>query len=152
MRSLMDPADAASLDARLARLTPESTRRWGRMTASQMICHLTDAFIGSLAYGVDKPARPATLFGKTIMKWWALSLPWPHGIRTAAGADQERGGTPPTAFESDMARLRAAIARFRGELPAMAGRSHYFFGRLSEREWARWGYQHIDHHLRQFGL
>jgi hypothetical protein len=51
-----------------------------------------------------------------------------------------------------MARLRAAIDRFRGELPAMAGRSHYFFGRLSEREWARWGYQHIDHHLRQFGL
>jgi hypothetical protein len=123
-RSLMNADDLASLDARLARLTPDSARRWGRMTASQMICHLSDAFIGSLTYGKDKPARPASLYGRTLMKWWALNLPWPHGVQTAAAADQERGGTPPTAFENDMARLRAAIDRFRTELPAMAGRSH----------------------------
>jgi hypothetical protein len=152
MGSLIDSADMASLDARLSRLSPESQRRWGRMTASQMICHLTDAFVGSLAYGKGKPARPATLFGKTLMKWWALNLPWPHGIKTAAAADQERGGTPPTEFESDMARLQSSIKQFRAELPGLAGRSHYFFGPLSAGEWARWGYQHIDHHLRQFGL
>jgi len=152
MGSLMNAEDLGSLDARLSRLTPASARRWGRMTSSQMICHLTDAFVGSLAYGRDKPARPATLFGKTLMKWWALNLPWPHGIRTAASADQERGGTPPTVFENDMARLRSAIDQFRAELPAMAGRSHYFFGPLSPEEWARWGYQHINHHLKQFGL
>jgi len=25
------------------------------------------------------------------------------------------------------------------------------FGRLSDAAWLRWGYLHMDHHLRQFG-
>ena len=103
-------------------------------------------------FGGGKVPRPPTLFGRTIMKWWALHLSWPHGIRTAARADQERGGTPPTTFESDLATLRATTDRFVRELPALTQRSHYFFGRLTEAEWARWGYQHMNHHLRQFGL
>ena len=31
------------------------------------------------------------------------------------------------------------------------GRCHPIFGRLSRTAWLRWGYLHIDHHLRQFG-
>ena len=153
MKSLLDPAGRASIDARLALLRPDRTRRWGRMSAGQMICHLTDAFRGSMGeLGGGKVPRPATLFGRTLMKWWALNLPWPHGIRTAAAADQERGGTPPTTFENDIATLKATTDRFVRELPALSRRSHYYFGTLSEAQWARWGYQHMNHHLRQFGL
>jgi hypothetical protein len=32
------------------------------------------------------------------------------------------------------------------------GHAHSFFGRLSRTEWLRWGYLHMDHHLRQFGV
>lgn len=119
-----------------------------------MICHLTDAFRGSMGdFSAGKTPRPATLFGRTVMKWWALNLPWPHGIRTAKAADQERGGTRPTTFDLDLATLRETIERFVREVPALAsGQSHYYLGRLSEDEWARWGYRHVDHHLRQFGL
>ena len=28
---------------------------------------------------------------------------------------------------------------------------HPLFGRMSEAAWLRWGYLHVDHHLRQFG-
>jgi hypothetical protein len=153
MRSLLDPASRASIDARLALLRPESKRRWGRMTASQMICHLNDAFRGSMGeLGGARVPRPATLYGRTVMKWWALMLPWPRGVRSPAAADQERGGTPPTTFENDLAALRATTDRFVRELPVLTQRSHYYFGHLSEAQWARWGYKHIDHHLRQFGL
>jgi hypothetical protein len=153
MRTLLDPHGRASIEARLALLRPDSTRRWGRMTASQMICHLTDAFRGSMGeLGGGAVPRPATLYGRTLMKWWALNLPWPHGIRTSKAADQERDGTRPTTFASDMATLRETTDRFLHELPALSRRSHYYFGHLSEAQWARWGYQHIDHHLRQFGL
>jgi hypothetical protein len=153
MRTLLSPRDRALLDARLALLTPDRPRRWGRMTAPQMVCHLNDAFRGSLGdLRGGKAPRPTTLFGRTVMKWWALRLPWPHGIRTAYAADQERGGTPPTELERDLAALHATMDRFVRELPALTRRSHYFFGMMSEREWARWGYQHVNHHLRQFGL
>lgn len=153
MNSLLDPRARASLDARLANLRSDTARHWGRMTASQMVCHLTDAFRGSMGeLGEANAQRRTTLFGRTIMKWWALYLPWPHGVRTARRADQERDGTRPTTFESDLATLKDATDRFVRELPALSRRSHFFFGHLSEAQWARWGYQHIDHHLRQFGL
>jgi hypothetical protein len=29
---------------------------------------------------------------------------------------------------------------------------HPLFAEMSERDWMRWGYLHVDHHLRQFGL
>lgn len=29
---------------------------------------------------------------------------------------------------------------------------HPGFGRMSQSDWLRWGYRHVDHHLRQFGV
>ena len=157
MGTLLSDRDHARLEARLARLTPDHGRRWGRMTAAQMVCHLTDAFRGPLgerAPASGAPAVRAPFVGRTLVKWAALyvPLPWPHGLRTAAAADQERGGTPPGDFGRDMEALRAACTRFRRELPAVARRPHYLFGPLTEAQWARWAYRHVDHHLRQFGL
>jgi hypothetical protein len=51
-----------------------------------------------------------------------------------------------------MAALHEATDRFIRELPTVARRPHFLFGPLSEAQWARWGYRHMDHHLRQFGL
>jgi hypothetical protein len=29
---------------------------------------------------------------------------------------------------------------------------HPIFGKLSQGDWLTWGYRHVDHHLRQFGV
>jgi hypothetical protein len=50
----------------------------------------------------------------------------------------------------DVGALIAACDRFLAARAELARRPHFLFGRLSE--WARWGYLHMDHHLRQFGL
>ena len=39
---LLEPAARGMLLQRLGCVTPASERRWGRMTAHQMICHLGD--------------------------------------------------------------------------------------------------------------
>jgi hypothetical protein len=154
-RSLLHSRDRAAVEARLAALTPDREGRWGRMTAPQMVCHLTDAFRGVLGERTSVgAARQPPLLARTVVKWAALYLPfsWPHGLPTAAAADQERGGTPPTVFERDVATLRTVTDRFINELPTVASRPHFMFGALTEAQWARWGYRHMDHHLRQFGL
>ena len=120
-----------------------------------MVCHLTDAFRNLL--GERPTARGGPLPGRlrrTALKWVALyaPVPWPRGLRTVPEADQERGGTPPGVFAEDVAALIAACDRFLAARAELARRPHFLFGRLSEGEWARWGYMHIDHHLRQFGL
>lgn len=125
------------------------------MTAPQMICHLSDSFRGVLGERAGGPPAPMPgLVRRTALKWIALYLPvpWPRGLRTRPAVDQEKGGTPPSEFALDLATLESALDRFGTQLEQVARRSHYLFGDLTETEWARWGYLHIDHHLRQFGL
>jgi hypothetical protein len=85
------------------------------------------------------------------MKWAALwvPLPWPHGIKTRPEIDQQRGGTPPAEFASDLEKLRILLERFcasQGEFGP-----HPMFGQMSRAERMRHAYLHMDHHLRQFG-
>jgi hypothetical protein len=149
MKTLARPRDKAELLERLRRVRPDSARRWGRMSAHQMICHSSDAV--RMATG-EKVVRDASGFlQRTIVKWFALyfPLPWPPGIPTRPEIDPLRGGSPPTEFDADV----AALARLIEECTApgrLEGRFHPFLGRLSESEWLRWSYRHLDHHLRQF--
>ena len=152
MRSLAHPHDVADLLDRLARLGPDRSRRWGRMTAPQMVCHLRDAFLMGT---IEKPVSPAgTILWRTILKWLALYAPmrWPAGIATRPEIDQAAGGTPPGDFASDVAALVAVVQRVAADPAFFRDRRHPLFGPLSDRAWRRWGYLHVDHHLRQFGL
>lgn len=122
------------------------------MTAPQMICHLTDSFRGIM--GERPPSSPPPVvprWRQRLMKFVALQLPlsWPHGIRTRPDIDQERGGTTPGDFATDLAALTQICDRFAAGLGARS--PHYLFGPLSDEEWSRWAYKHMDHHLRQFG-
>jgi hypothetical protein len=50
-------------------------------------------------------------------------------------------------------RLRESIDRFAsGGSGICTKHPHFFFGPLTPVEWAVLMYQHLDHHLRQFGV
>ena len=66
--------------------------------------------------------------------------------------DQERGGTPPEDFRRDVEALAAMIERLTRAPRDFQWRRHPLFDEMSERDWMRWGYLHMDHHLRQFGV
>ncbi len=87
-----------------------------------------------------------------MIRFLALTLPlrWPKSVPTLPEVDQERGGTPPGEFRADVERLLAAMDDFIERLDEKS-MEHPAFGRLSRGEWGRWGFRHVDHHLRQFG-
>jgi hypothetical protein len=150
-RSLANPRDTAEILRRLTLVRPDSPRRWGRMTPHQMVCHLRDAFLMGTE---QKPVSHLTgVHHRTVVKWIALYVPvaWPSGIRTRPEVDQLIGGTPPSEFPADVAALEALVETLTSRPEFFAGRRHPIFGPLSEAAWLRWGYLHMDHHLRQFG-
>jgi uncharacterized protein DUF1569 len=152
MRSLSNPEDKSSVILRLKTIRHDSPRQWGRMSSHQMICHLSDAF--RVAIG-EKPARLArNLVNQTMIKWIALRLPlqWPKGFQTPPEVNQEGDVcTRALDFQKDITQLLALIERFTAGQRDFQFQPHPIFGQLSEWEWFRWGYLHMDHHLRQFG-
>jgi hypothetical protein len=149
-RSLNAPANIDELVLRIGRLTPTSPRLWGTMTQHEMVCHLADSFSAVIG---DRQASPAdTWLSRTVVKWIALhtSLPWPHGVPTRPEVDPHRDGTTPVEFEHDRKRVVELIRRF-VQPDTRCGR-HPGFGAMTRDEWLLWGYGHVDHHLRQFGL
>ena len=132
-----------------AHLDTATPRRWGRMTAHQMVCHLNDSF--SVGAGT-RHASPATgLLHRTVVKWIALRAPirWPKGVPTRPEIDQGVGGTPPADWDRDRAGLNRWITEFADR---QAFGTHPIFGPMNRRDWLTWGYRHVDHHFRQFGI
>ena len=152
MKTMTRPADKAEIVRRLKLVRPDCTRRWGRMSAHQMVCHLSDAF--RMATN-QKMASPATgLVQSTVIKWIALYLPfnWPPGVPTRPEVDQEFEGTKPGDFAADLAELESLLEMVTTAPKDFAWPAHPIFGPMSESAWMRWAYLHVDHHLRQFGL
>ena len=149
-RSLRDHANVDELVQRLSKLAADSPRHWGTMTAHQMVCHLSDAFLTVLG---ERPASSKeTWMSRTVVKYIALhtKLPWPRGVPTMPEVDQKIGGTKPIEFERDRQKALDLLRRFI-QSDTRYGR-HPGFGAMTRDEWMLWGYGHLDHHLRQFGV
>jgi hypothetical protein len=149
MRTLAEPEVCQACCKRLDQLDASAKPRWGRMTAHQMVCHLNDSF--GVGAGT-KYASPATSpLQRTLVKWIALrtSFPWPHGLPTRPEMEQGGGGTPPSDWDRDCSDLRRWINEFAA---CQKFGTHPIFGEMDRRDWLVWGYKHVDHHFRQFGV
>ena len=152
MKSLYNEKDKAEILERLRKVGPDSKRHWGKMSSHQMVCHLTDSFKGVIG---EKGISSADNFvTRTIVKWIALYAPlsWPKGVKTRPEMDQEIGGTSPVEFKKDIEDLKKMLDRVTQRNKDFEWKFHPIFGRMSEEEWLRWAYLHMDHHFRQFGI
>lgn len=151
MKRLSNANDKLEILTRLSHLKEDNQARWGKMNANQMLCHLSDAFKSVMGERMFEAKH--RLVQQTLMKWLALyvPVPWPKGqIKTMPEIDQEIAGTKPTYFLKDKEELVRLIERFSAQDKDFVLRAHSLMGTLTEQEWQRWAYLHIDHHLRQF--
>jgi len=152
MKNLRNAKDKEEIGRRLENVGPGSKRLWGRMSAHQMICHLSDGF---RLYMDEREAAPAGgMYPSKVLRWIAPWAPvqWPHGIKTMPELDQQAGGgTSPVEFARDQRELQNLLELFTRRPRDFSWGQHPHFGAMSEREWMRPAYLHADHHLRQFG-
>jgi hypothetical protein len=146
MALLHDPSVQSSLLARLDRLRPDSTPRWGTMSVDQMLWHVNqglDATVGRIE--PDKmrmPLPPAAL------KFMVLNFPWMKGAPT----NPRYVTTARHDFARELDRCRQLIGEVAARpLDGLASK-HPVLGRMSGRDHSRLQAKHLDHHLRQFGV
>jgi hypothetical protein len=148
-RSLRHPVGRQSILNRLAALTPEHPRRWGRMEPAQLLPHLATALRMALGERRLEGTPPGRIRGALLRYLAIYCLPWPKG-RIQASADAF--STPSAGFEQDRRIVVELIERFATVPPERMGADHPFFGPMSARDWDVLQYRHLDHHLRQFGV
>lgn len=149
MKSLASATVLAEMRDRLFCLREEDRPLWGKMTAQQMVRHLSCAY--EVALGDRDVAPLQGPLPPLMMKWIALrsGLRWPKNVATMPELIRVVEEKCSASFD-ELVRETAE----RMELVAKGTRwtkEHPIFGAMSVKDWMRWGYLHADHHLRQFG-
>ncbi len=150
MKNLFEAARVEEVKERMAQLRPDSERLWGRMYPAQALAHCS----ASMGMVVGEIAPPRILIGRLLGPLAKRSL-IVNGEPMRRNSMTEKSCV--VADERDFAmerqRLLDSIHRFAAGGPAICTKHpHFFFGPLTPVEWAALMYQHLDHHLRQFGV
>lgn len=149
MKTVFDAETHSEILERLGKLSPDTERQWGKMSASQMMEHTARAL--EMATG-DVPMKQAFI-GKAI--GWIFKNKFlgeqPFSKNSPTGPTLIIEDEPD--FEATRARLASLINGFHelGE-SGTDGNIHGFFGPLTGKQWGETQYKHLDHHLRQFGV
>ena len=141
------------LIARVKALTPETERRWGTLSAGEMLCHVADVNETFLR-GKSGPKPGSRVQRRRILKWLAFNAPlsWSRGWKTDPGVDPKKDGTSPGDFAADQERLVATLRAVSRATLDDFGPNHYLFGPMTARDWHMTAYRHCDYHLHQFGM
>ncbi|GAB3528024.1 hypothetical protein GCM10027443_05280 [Pontibacter brevis] len=151
--SIFEPEIKPLLFERVDKLQPDTPGRWGKLTATQMIRHLTEA--NRMAFDeVPMPDR-SNFMTRTLFKWMFLSNIKPPGrekgnVKTFPEVDVVGLGIAVEDIESEKKKYKAIVERLI-RTPALS-KTHTVFGKMSRNDWGYLAYAHADYHLTQFGI
>ena len=149
MKNLKDKSTRDELTARVNKLTPETKSVWGKMNSYQVLRHMT---MGVLVATGDTKVAPVKLkMPKFLMKMFLINFKPPREkAETFPEMNLVKNGVIPTDFEAERTNLKAAIEKA-GTTPNFIPKNPMGI-KLNSNEWGKLGYNHTDHHLRQFGV
>ncbi len=151
MKNLFDATMDNQIKTRLGTLKPQSERRWGKMTAPQMLAHCSVSMQWAVGEVVpEKGPLLVRLMGRLVKPMvFRNENPLRKNSPTAKSlivADERD-------FAKERERLTGLIDKFAaGGAAGCTTNPHSFFGKMTPDEWAILMYRHLDHHLRQFGV
>ena len=150
MASLHNAADREALKKRVQAVRADSSRKWGEMSADQMMWHLCqgiDMCMGKVDISNEKSPLPFFM-PAAFMRYMILEMPWIRGAPTmkVAKAEQKKYD-----LEAERARCLAAIDEFAARPLNGQWPQHPVLGDMSGEQYSRLQAKHLNHHLIQFG-
>ena len=147
MKSLFESNAYSEIKNRIANLSEDSERQWGKMTAGQMLHHCQGPFNIMLEkndYGM-KPNLFAKLFFKRMLY---NDSPFRKNLPTAKFLKISE----PKDFNIEKRNLTTLLEEFEAQREREEWNPHPGFGYFTKQQWGQMQYKHLDHHLRQFGV
>ena len=151
MQNVFDAKDAQEYINRINNLTPETQRKWGKMSVDQVLAHLNVAY--DLTFTSEKFPKPSFiakfLLSKFVKPKITNEIPYKQSLPTSPVfiiADERN-------FEEEKAKLIGNIQRVQQlGREAFEGKENINFGKMTAQCWNNMFAKHLNHHLDQFGV
>ncbi|OXA75288.1 hypothetical protein B0A56_11305 [Flavobacterium columnare NBRC 100251 = ATCC 23463] len=147
MKNIFTLSDNEELINRIAKLTPETQPLWGKMTVDQMMKHCIASIDVATGDLVLKIPFLMSLLGK-LMKNKVLNNEFKHNSPTAPQFIFKEKYD----FEKVKLELIQKTRNFQNGTKVIKLNFHPFWGKLTNEDWNKLQWNHLDHHLRQFGV
>ena len=150
MKNVFNEQDMNELLSRLNQLTPETQRKWGKMTVAQMLAHCNVTY--EMVYE-DKYPKPNALMRfilRLLVKNKVVNeVPYKQNGPTAPVfivKDDKDFETEKTRLSNYIQKTQSLGAEYFNQKESIS------FGPLTSKEWNNMFFKHLDHHFRQFGV
>ncbi len=147
MKNLLDRNTFAEINDRIEKLTSNTKAQWGKMDVGQMVHHCQgplNIMLGNNYYGLKPNWFAKTFIKKSLYsdKLWRKNLPTVKVFKI----------TEPKDFNTELSKLKGLLNEFGSQLENTKWNPHPVFGEMTNEQWGKMQYKHLDHHLRQFGV
>ncbi|SEC83173.1 Protein of unknown function [Tenacibaculum sp. MAR_2009_124] len=146
--NIFQETDYREIVLRLEELHAHNQRKWGTMNTTEMLKHCSkqlELALGKIEQnGVEGSFVMRTSFGKWIGLY---GLPWFRGLSTPEKMNVKKSNDEIASFAIEKSLLLSLLKEV---LENRSLNPHPFFGSLSQKDWGRLIWKHLDHHLRQF--
>ena len=151
MQNVFDAKDAQEYINRINNLTPETQRKWGKMSVDQVLAHLNVAY--DLTFTPEKFPKPSFiakfLLSRFVKPKITNEIPYKQSLPTSPVfiiADERN-------FEEEKAKFIGNIQRVQQlGREAFEGKENINFGKMTAQCWNNMFAKHLNHHLDQFGV
>jgi hypothetical protein len=146
LATVYDAATRRKLHTRIDALTADSLPRWGKMNVGQMIVHCDLHLRHSLGEHLTPVNKPIRYFPLNLLIIYVL--PTPKGVPTMDEMRNPVAGE----FEASRKRLKDSLEKIGAVPPGTRMPVHAAFGRIGHHAHGTLAHNHLDHHLKQFGV
>jgi hypothetical protein len=146
MATVYDAAARRKLQARIDALRPDLKPKWGRMSVGQMIVHCDGHLRHSLGDHLTPVDKPIRFFPLNLLLIYLL--PTPKSLPTMDEVRDPVAGP----FDHDRSRLKRDLEQLGALPPDSQMPVHAAFGKIGHHAHGKLAHDHLDHHLKQFGV
>jgi Protein of unknown function (DUF1569) len=152
MKNILQGDNYCEIEKRILSLNMQSKRGWGKMSVEQKLAHCSDQI--RLALSQKQPHETPNFFNRKVVKYFGLWLPRIplRNVKSPIDMNQKFYGTASSDISTEQKNLIELISAFRISSEDFVLQPHPMFGKLNRKQWGRFMYVHMDHHLRQFNV